>query len=116
VENHDKIRALSLAHINVAGGPLGGHCMAEGHGRAAAVEAPAVCTWLQTRTVPPRLAFRRASLICLAPLPASPPHPPAVLAELSDIVDLPDRAAAVEDLMEDDGQLVGVGGGGCGWG
>ncbi|KAI8473445.1 MAG: hypothetical protein J3K34DRAFT_410769 [Monoraphidium minutum] len=48
VENHDKIRALSLAHLNVS----------------------------------------------------------AVLAELSDIVDLPDRAAAVEELVQDDGQLV----------
>lgn len=33
---------------------------------------------------------------------------PAVLAELSDIVDLPDRAAAVEELMADDAQLVRV--------
>ena len=32
-----------------------------------------------------------------------------MLAELSDIVDLPDRAAAVEDLMADDRQLVGAG-------
>ncbi|KAI8463893.1 MAG: component of the exocyst complex [Monoraphidium minutum] len=48
VENHDKIRALSLAHLNVS----------------------------------------------------------AVLAELSDIVDLPDRAAAVEELVADDSQLV----------
>lgn len=40
----------------------------------------------------------------------TPPNPPisnaAVLAELSDIVDLPERAAAVEELMEDDSALV----------
>lgn len=34
---------------------------------------------------------------------------PAVLAELSDIVDLPERAAAVEELLADDAQLVGGG-------
>jgi hypothetical protein len=51
---------------------------------------------------------------CPAPLPL--PLTPAVLAELSDIVDLPERAAAVEELMQDDTALVGLGRWGGKWG